>query len=63
MSTESVLGYEVFVSDPVPMDLPGLLPNGEAHMFQPLSTTLIYGQHDAVLDRGAAHRRPGQGGE
>jgi glyoxylase-like metal-dependent hydrolase (beta-lactamase superfamily II) len=49
MSTDSILGYQVFVSDPVPMDLPGLLPNGEPHMFQPLSTTLIYGEHDAVL--------------
>ncbi len=49
MSADSVLGYEVFVSDPVPMDLPGLLPNGEPHMFQPLSTTLIYGENDAVL--------------
>jgi glyoxylase-like metal-dependent hydrolase (beta-lactamase superfamily II) len=49
MSTDGILGYEVFVSDPVPMHLSGLLPNGEPHMFQPLSTTLIYGEHDAVL--------------
>jgi glyoxylase-like metal-dependent hydrolase (beta-lactamase superfamily II) len=49
MSIESTLGYDVFVSDPVPMDLPGLLPNGEPHLFQPLSTTLIYGAHDAIL--------------
>jgi len=49
MSADSVLGYDVFISDPVPMDLPGLLPNGEPHMFQPLSTTLIYGETDAVL--------------
>jgi glyoxylase-like metal-dependent hydrolase (beta-lactamase superfamily II) len=49
MSTDSILGYDVFVSDPVPMDLPGLLPNGAPHLFQPLSTTLIYGEHDAVL--------------
>jgi glyoxylase-like metal-dependent hydrolase (beta-lactamase superfamily II) len=49
MSTDNILGYEVFVSEPVPMDLPGLLPNGQPHMFQPLSTTLIYGEHDAVL--------------
>jgi glyoxylase-like metal-dependent hydrolase (beta-lactamase superfamily II) len=49
MSVESTLGYEVLVSDPVPMDLPGLLPNGEPHMFQPLSTTLIYGEQDALL--------------
>jgi glyoxylase-like metal-dependent hydrolase (beta-lactamase superfamily II) len=49
MSSDSILSYDVFVSDPVPMDLPGLLPNGEPHLFQPLSTTLIYGDHDAVL--------------
>jgi glyoxylase-like metal-dependent hydrolase (beta-lactamase superfamily II) len=49
MSADSTLGYDVFVSGPVPMNLPGLLPNGEPHMFQPLSTTLIYGDHDAVL--------------
>jgi glyoxylase-like metal-dependent hydrolase (beta-lactamase superfamily II) len=49
MSADRILSYEVFVSDPVPMDLPGLLPNGEPHKFQPLSTTLIYGEHDAVL--------------
>jgi len=49
MSADRILSYEVFVSDPVPMDLPGLLPNGEPHLFQPLSTTLIYGEHDAVL--------------
>jgi glyoxylase-like metal-dependent hydrolase (beta-lactamase superfamily II) len=49
MSIENSLGYSVFVSDPIPMDLPGLLPNGKPHLFQPLSTTLIYGEHDAVL--------------
>jgi glyoxylase-like metal-dependent hydrolase (beta-lactamase superfamily II) len=46
---ESALDYEVFVSDPIPMDLPGLLPNGQPHLFQPLSSTLVYGEHDAVL--------------
>lgn len=49
MPSESVLGYKVFVSDPIPLDLPGLLPNGEPHMFQPLSSTLIFGEHDAIL--------------
>jgi glyoxylase-like metal-dependent hydrolase (beta-lactamase superfamily II) len=49
MSTDGTLGYHVFVSDPIPMNVPGLLPNGERHMFSPLATTLIYGDHDAVL--------------
>jgi glyoxylase-like metal-dependent hydrolase (beta-lactamase superfamily II) len=49
MSTNDTLGYEVFVSDPIPMNVTGLLPNGERHMFSPLSSTLIYGKNDAVL--------------
>lgn len=43
------LSYDVFVSDPIPQNVTGLLPNGERHLFSPLSTTLIYGQNDAVL--------------
>jgi glyoxylase-like metal-dependent hydrolase (beta-lactamase superfamily II) len=43
------LAYAVFVSDPIPMNVPGHIPNGEAHMFAPLATTLIYGQAHAVL--------------
>ena len=49
MSIESMLGHEVSVSDPVLMDFPGLVPNGEPPMFHPLSTMLIYGDHEAVL--------------
>lgn len=41
--------YDVYISDPIPMNVTGLLPNGEPHMFSPLSTTLIYGKNDAVL--------------
>jgi glyoxylase-like metal-dependent hydrolase (beta-lactamase superfamily II) len=46
---EAALGYDTFVADPIPMNVAGLLPNGEGHMFSPLTTTLIYGQTDAVL--------------
>jgi len=49
MSANNVLSYNVFVSDPIPQNVTGLLPNGETHMFSPLSTTLIYGKNDAVL--------------
>jgi hypothetical protein len=49
MSANNVLSYDVFVSDPIPQNVTGLLPNGETHMFSPLSTTLIYGKNDAVL--------------
>jgi glyoxylase-like metal-dependent hydrolase (beta-lactamase superfamily II) len=49
MSTDGTLGYDVFVSDPIPLNVPGQIPNGEQHMFSPLATTLIYGETDAVL--------------
>jgi glyoxylase-like metal-dependent hydrolase (beta-lactamase superfamily II) len=49
MSTDGALGYDVFVSDPIPMNVAGTIPNGEPHMFSPLATTLIYGDNDAVL--------------
>jgi glyoxylase-like metal-dependent hydrolase (beta-lactamase superfamily II) len=49
MSTDGTLGYDVFVSDPIPQNVTGLLPNGERHMFSPLASTLIYGGNDAVL--------------
>jgi glyoxylase-like metal-dependent hydrolase (beta-lactamase superfamily II) len=41
------LAYEVFVNDPPPQD--GVLPNGEPKLFSPMASTLIYGNHDAVL--------------
>ncbi|MGW5432441.1 MBL fold metallo-hydrolase [Streptomyces sp. NPDC004059] len=47
--SDGTLGYDVFVSDPFPQNIPGLLPNGEPRLFAPLSTTLIYGRDDAVL--------------
>ena len=49
MATDEGLAYAVFVSDPIPMNVPGHIPNGETHMFAPLATTLIYGETDAVL--------------
>ena len=49
MSTNDTLSYDVFVSEPIPLNVTGLLPNGERHIFSPLSTTLIYGKNDAVL--------------
>jgi glyoxylase-like metal-dependent hydrolase (beta-lactamase superfamily II) len=49
MSTNDTLDYEVFVSEPVPLNVTGLLPNGESHMFSPLASTLIYGKNDGVL--------------
>ncbi len=49
MSTSNTLSYDVFVSDPIPLSVNGLLPNGEPHRFSPLSTTLIHGKTDAVL--------------
>jgi glyoxylase-like metal-dependent hydrolase (beta-lactamase superfamily II) len=49
MSTDNTVSYDVFVADPIPQNVTGLLPNGEPHMFSPLATTLIFGKHDAVL--------------
>jgi glyoxylase-like metal-dependent hydrolase (beta-lactamase superfamily II) len=49
MSTNETLGYDVYVSEPIPLNVTGPLPNGEPHMFSPLATTLIYGKNDAVL--------------
>ena len=49
MSANQTLRYEVFVSDPIGLNVDGPLPNGEPRMFAPLSSTLIFGAHDAVL--------------
>ncbi|MFJ3307403.1 MBL fold metallo-hydrolase [Streptomyces sp. NPDC086549] len=43
------LGYDVFVADPIPLSVPGLLPNGEPRLYQPIAVTLIHGRQDAVL--------------
>jgi len=45
--TSTNLAYDVFVNDPPPQD--GLLPNGEPRRFSPTASTLICGDHDAVL--------------
>ncbi|MFE9221803.1 MBL fold metallo-hydrolase [Streptomyces lavendulae] len=48
MNTQS-LGYAVHVSDPMPISVTEPLPNGEGRTFQPISTTLVHGERDAVL--------------
>jgi glyoxylase-like metal-dependent hydrolase (beta-lactamase superfamily II) len=45
--SKNKIAYDVFVNDPPPQD--GVLPNGEAKMFSPMASTLIYGSRDAVL--------------
>ena len=47
--TPGTLAYEVFVSDPIPFDEAEKAPNGDHRMYQPISSTLIFGQTDAVL--------------
>jgi glyoxylase-like metal-dependent hydrolase (beta-lactamase superfamily II) len=49
MSSNATFKYDVFVSDPTPQNVPEPLPNGEPHVFSPLSSTLISGDNDAVL--------------
>ncbi|WP_431964233.1 MBL fold metallo-hydrolase [Actinacidiphila sp. bgisy160] len=49
MSPNSALAYEVFIADPIRLSVPALVPNGDRRMFSPLSTTLVYGERDAVL--------------
>ena len=49
MAPNGTLGYDVFISEPIPLAVDAPLPNGERRMFSPLSTTLIYGSNDAVL--------------
>lgn len=45
----SALGYDVFVSEPIPQHITELVPNGGRFMWSPLSATLIRGTNDAVL--------------
>lgn len=45
----SGLGYELFVSESIPLALPDRLPNGEGRTWAPISTTLVHGERDAVL--------------
>jgi glyoxylase-like metal-dependent hydrolase (beta-lactamase superfamily II) len=49
MPTDDILGYDVFISEPIPQNVTGLVPNGDRRMFSPISTTIIYGMNDAVL--------------
>lgn len=49
MPNPHVLGFDVFVAEPIAQNVPEPLPNGEPHVFQPLAVTLIRGQRDAVL--------------
>ncbi|WP_406263162.1 MBL fold metallo-hydrolase [Streptomyces sp. NBC_00191] len=48
-NTNTTIGYDVFVADPLPMNGPGPLPNGQPRVFQPIAVTLIHGRRDAVL--------------
>ncbi|PRX64861.1 glyoxylase-like metal-dependent hydrolase (beta-lactamase superfamily II) [Nonomuraea fuscirosea] len=43
------LGYDVFIADPIPLDVREPVPNGDQRKFSPLSVTLIHGDRDAVL--------------
>jgi glyoxylase-like metal-dependent hydrolase (beta-lactamase superfamily II) len=43
------ISYDVFVADPVPLDVREAVPNGDRRMFSPLSVTLVHGERDAVL--------------
>src|SRR3954469_21087 len=46
----TALRYDVFVTPPIPQHSGTLnLPSGEPIAWSPLSTTLIYGERDAVL--------------
>lgn len=41
--------YQVHISDPIPFSTPETAPNGERQTFQYIATTLISGEHAAVL--------------
>ncbi|GAA1687786.1 MBL fold metallo-hydrolase [Nonomuraea maheshkhaliensis] len=43
------LGYDVFIAEPIALDVRERVPNGDRRRFSPLSVTLIHGDHDAVL--------------
>jgi glyoxylase-like metal-dependent hydrolase (beta-lactamase superfamily II) len=47
--TTTALSYEVLVSQAIPLALPDRLPDGGARTWAPVSTTLIYGRHEAIL--------------
>jgi glyoxylase-like metal-dependent hydrolase (beta-lactamase superfamily II) len=43
------LQYRIHVSEPIPFSPPQSAPNGETRMFQPIASTLIFGDSAAVL--------------
>jgi glyoxylase-like metal-dependent hydrolase (beta-lactamase superfamily II) len=45
----SDLQYEVHISEPIPFASSDKAPNGDRQMFQPISSTLIFGNTDSVL--------------
>lgn len=45
----SNLGYDVLILEPIPQNVDALVPNGDHFMWSPQSTTLIYGEHEAIL--------------
>jgi glyoxylase-like metal-dependent hydrolase (beta-lactamase superfamily II) len=45
----AVLQYRVHVAEPIPFSPAEQAPNGDARMFQPIASTLIFGDSDAVL--------------
>lgn len=47
--TADGLSYEVLVSPPTALAMPGVLPDGGARTWAPISTTLIYGRGEAIL--------------
>ena len=47
--TATGLNYEVHVSPAIALALPDRLPDGGARTWAPVSTTLIYGQREAIL--------------
>lgn len=49
MPTSAPIAYEVFVSDGVPRKTDLRMPNGDEIVSSPISSTLIYGERDAVL--------------
>lgn len=49
MPTSGALGYDVFVTEPIPVSNPHPLPNGEQQVTPPLASTLVFGDTDAVL--------------
>jgi glyoxylase-like metal-dependent hydrolase (beta-lactamase superfamily II) len=46
---EHVLQYRLHISDPIPFAGGEIAPNGDRRMFQPIASTLIFGDRDAVL--------------